>query len=170
MELPLWAFWVAVALLIVGLAGVVLPAVPGVGFMWIVVTAYALIEDFGSVTPLWFAVLTLLGVVGTTTEWWMGHLGARAGGASWRSTLAGLVGGIVGGLIGLAAGGIGALPGAMLGAVLGVLVSEYHSHKEWRIALKATLGMVVGFTLSVVVQLAIGVAMLVIFVWRAWPD
>ena len=162
-------FWLAVLLLIVGLLGVVLPAIPGVGFMWIVIAVYAAIGQFTEVTPLWFAVLTLLGIVGTTTELWMGHLGAKVGGASWRSTLAGLLGGLVGGLIGLAVGGIGAVPGAMVGAAAGVLLNEYRDRREWKAALKATLGMAVGFTLSIVVQLAIATTMFAIFVWLAWP-
>jgi uncharacterized protein YqgC (DUF456 family) len=39
-------------------------------------------------------------------------------------------------------------------------------HRKWRPALKATLGLVVGFTISTVIQLTVGGAMIAIFIWR----
>ena len=61
MILPGWAFGVAILFLIVGLLGVLLPAVPGVGFMWIVILVYAIAERFATIDPLSFAMLTVLG-------------------------------------------------------------------------------------------------------------
>jgi uncharacterized protein YqgC (DUF456 family) len=167
MALPGWAFWVAILLLLVGLLGVLLPAVPGVGFMWIIILVYAIVERFATIDPLSFAVLTLLGLAGATSDYWLGLLGAKVGGASLRSTLLSLAGGLLGTVIGFFVGGIGALAGAWIGSVLGVLLSEWIERKDWRAALRATLGLVVGFSLSTVVQLVFGVVMLGIFVWQA---
>jgi uncharacterized protein YqgC (DUF456 family) len=47
-----------------------------------------------------------------------------------------------------------------------VLVSEWIERRDWKAALRAALGLVVGFTLSTVVQLVLGVVMLGIFVWQ----
>lgn len=166
MVLPGWMFWVAILFLIVGLLGVLLPAVPGVGFMWIVILVYAIAERFAAIDPISFAVLTLLGLAGATSDYWLGLLGAKVGGASLRSTLFSLAGCLLGTVIGFFVGGIGALAGAWIGSVLGVLVSEWIERRDWKAALRAALGLVVGFTLSTVVQLVLGVVMLGIFVWQ----
>ena len=167
MVLPGWTFWVAILFLVVGLLGVLLPAVPGVGFMWIVILIYAIAERFAAIDPISFAVLTLLGLAGATSDYWLSLLGAKVGGASLRSTLLSLAGCLLGTVIGFFVGGIGALAGAWIGSVLGVLVSEWIERRDWKAALRAALGLVVGFTLSTVVQLVLGVVMLVIFVWQA---
>ena len=64
MVLPAWTFWIAITLLIVGLLGVLLPVIPGVGFMWIVILVYAIAERFATIDPISIAVLTLLGLIG----------------------------------------------------------------------------------------------------------
>jgi len=164
MVLPQWAFGAAVALMIVGLLGVLLPVVPGLGWMWIVVLVYAIAEHFRTIDPLSFGVLTILGLGGMTADIWLSQLGARVTGASLASTLFSIAGGLIGGLIGFLVGGIGALPGTLVGSILGVLLNEYRERREWRPAWKATLGLLVGFTLSSAVKLALGLAMLAIFV------
>jgi uncharacterized protein YqgC (DUF456 family) len=166
MALPVWAFWMTILFLVVGLLGVLLPAVPGVGFMWIVVLVYAIAERFAAIDPLSFAVLTVLGLAGATSDYWLALLGAKVGGASTRSTLLSIAGGLLGTVIGLFFGGIGAIPGAWIGSIAGVMVSEWIERKNWSAALRATLGLVVGFTLSTIVQLVFGVLMFAIFVWQ----
>jgi uncharacterized protein YqgC (DUF456 family) len=167
MALPTWAFGLAVIGLIVGMFGVLVPAVPGVAFMWIVILLYALGERFATVDPLSFAVLTLLALVGATSDLWMSQLGAKVGGACLASRIYGLIGGILGGLIGLFAGGIGAIPGMLVGSLVGVFWSEYRTRNDWKASLKATAGMLVGWTLSSGVQLVVGLVMLMLFVWQA---
>jgi len=166
MALSWLGFWIAVLFLIVGLLGNFIPAIPGVGFMWIVVLVYAILDHFTRVGPFWFSVLTVLGLVGATADYWLGMLGARVGGASVLSTLLSFAGGLLGAVIGLFIGGIGFIPGAWIGSILGVMVSEYIARKDWRAALRATLGLVVGFTVSNLVQFAFGLVILTIFIWR----
>jgi uncharacterized protein YqgC (DUF456 family) len=166
MILPAWAFWVAIVLMFVGLLGVLLPAIPGTGFIWIVVLIYAIAERFATIDVFSFIVLTILGLGGATADIWMSQLGAKVGGASIWSTLASLVGALLGGLIGLLFGGIGAVPGMLIGAVVGVLLNEYRERRTWKTAWRATLGLLIGFTLSTLVQLVIGIAMLAIFAWQ----
>jgi uncharacterized protein YqgC (DUF456 family) len=167
MILPMWAFWVALAAMAVGLIGVILPVVPGVGFIWVVVLVYAIAEQFATIDPLTFAVLTVLGAIGFSADLWMSHAGAKIGGASVWSLLAGLVLGAVGAIVGLAFLGIGAVPGAIVGAVLGVLLAEWYQRRDWHEALKAVGGWLVGCTLSGGVQFLIAILMILIFVWQA---
>jgi len=58
------------------------------------------------------------------------------------------------------------LPGAIIGAILGVLLTEVVRVGDWKQALKAGSGWVVGWILSTVVQLGIGLIMVAIFVWQ----
>jgi uncharacterized protein YqgC (DUF456 family) len=154
--------------MVIGLLGVLLPVVPGTGFMWIVILVYAIMERFETIDVFWFIVLTLLGLGGATADIWMSQLGAQVGGASFWSTLWSLVGSLIGGMIGLFFMAVGAVPGMLIGSVAGMLLNEYRERGTWKEAWQATLGFMVGFTLSSIVQLAVGVLMLVIFVWQAW--
>jgi hypothetical protein len=162
----MWAFWVALAAMVVGLIGVILPVVPGVGFIWIVVLVYAIAEGFATIDPITFAVLTVLGAVGLSADLWMSQAGAKIGGASVWSLLAGLVLGAIGAVVGLAFLGIGAVPGAILGTVLGVALAEWYRRRDWREAFKAAGGWLIGCTLSGGVQFLIAVLMMLIFVWQ----
>jgi len=178
MVLPMWAFWAALIAMAIGLLGVFLPLVPGVGFIWLVALAYAIAEGFATVDPITFAVLTILGAVGVTSDIWMSKLGAKLSGASFRALLAGLGLGLAGAIVGIALGLVGVLAGlpfleigaaplAIICALLGVFLVEWRTRGDWREALKACGGWLVGCAVSGVVQGAISVLMILIFVWQA---
>ncbi len=162
----MWAFWVALAAMAVGLLGVILPVVPGVGFIWLVTLVYAIAEHFAAIDPLTFSVLTLLGAIGFTADLWMSQAGAKVGGASVWSLLAGLALGTIGAIVGLVFLGIGAVPGAIVGAIAGVVLAEWYRHRDWREAFKAGGGWLVGCTLSGGVQFLVATLMILIFVWQ----
>ncbi len=167
MVLPMWAFWLALAAMAVGLIGVILPVVPGVGFVWLVVLVYAVAERFATIDLMTFAVLTVLGAIGLTADLWMSQAGAKVGGASGWSLLAGLVLGAIGAIVGAIFLGVGAVPGAIVGTIAGVVLAEWYRRKDWREAFKAGGGWLVGCTLSGGVQFLIAILMILIFVWQA---
>jgi uncharacterized protein YqgC (DUF456 family) len=146
-------------IMFVGLVGTVLPVLPGTVLILLGALFYAVLEGFHSIGWPTMLVLAVLTAAATTADIWVGGLGARAGGASGWSILAGLLGGLIG-LI------FFSLPGAVLGAVLGVLVSEIVRVRDWRQALKAGGGWAAGWLLSVLVQLGLGLAMVAIFIWQ----
>lgn len=164
--LPSWVFWVALAAMIIGLFGVILPILPDIIFIWLVALIYAIAEGFAAIDPITFAVLTLLGATGFVTEFLMGQAGAKAAGASVLSLLAGIALGAVGALVGLLFLGIGAVPGAVLGAFAGIVLAEWYRLRDWQKAFKAGGGMLLGCTLSAGVQLLIGISMILIFAWQ----
>jgi uncharacterized protein YqgC (DUF456 family) len=51
-------------------------------------------------------------------------------------------------------------------ALYWVWISEYVERKDWKAALQATMGMMLGFTVSTVVQGILGLMMLAIFCWQ----
>jgi uncharacterized protein YqgC (DUF456 family) len=146
-------------LMIVGLAGTLLPVIPGTVFIFAGATIYGLAEGFQVVGWPTLLILGVLAMVATTSDLWASSLGAKKGGASAWAVLMGLVGGAIG-LI------LFSLPGAIVGAILGVLLTEIIRHRDWRQALKAGRGWLVGWVLSTVVQLGIGLVMVAIFVWQ----
>jgi uncharacterized protein YqgC (DUF456 family) len=167
MVLPMWVFWITLAVMLIGLVGVLLPGVPGVGLIWIVVLVYALAEGFATIDPITFVVMTLLGAAGVTADVWVSQTGGKLGGASWQALLASLGLGAVGFLIGLIFGGIGAVPGGLIGALLGIVLVEYDRRKDWKDALRAGAGWMAGCLLSALVQLLISLAMILLFAWQA---
>lgn len=167
MVLPMWAFWAALAAMGIGLVGVVLPGVPGVGLIWLVALVYAIAERFATIDPLTFAALTVLGIVGVTSDIWTSQVGGKLAGASWKALLASMGLGLVGGLIGLLFWGVGAVPGAAIGALLGIVLVEYQHRRDWQEAMRAGAGWAIGCLLSMAVQLAVSVMMILLFVWQA---
>jgi uncharacterized protein YqgC (DUF456 family) len=128
---------------------------------------YALAEGFATIDPVTFGVLTVLAAVGVTADLWMTQAGAKIGGASIWSLLAGMGMGLVGALVGAIFFGVGAVPGALLGTLLGIILAEYYRNRNLDEALKVAGGYLLGCVLSGGVQFVIAVLMIVIFVWQA---
>jgi uncharacterized protein YqgC (DUF456 family) len=149
----------ALLIMLVGLIGTVLPVLPGSIVIFVAALLYALVEGFQAVGWPTLVVLGLLTVVATTADIWVSGVGARMGGASGWSVVVGLIGGFVGFIL-------FNLPGAIAGAILGVLLTEIIRLGDWKRALKAGGGWIVGWALSTVVQLGIGLVMVAVFVWQ----
>jgi uncharacterized protein len=164
---PNWPFWLALIVMLIGLAGTILPAVPGIGLIWVAALVYAIVERFGTIDPWTFAVLTLLAAVGVGSDLLLSHAGSKLAGASWRAITVGLALGAVAFVLALIFGGIGALPAAIIGTLTGIVLVEFRRQRSWREAFKAGGGWLAGCLASKVVQFIIAVLMIVIFVWQA---
>ena len=161
MEDPLSTIVLVIAFLIalVGLIGTVLPVIPGTILIFAGALLYAFVDGFQVVGWPTLVVLGVLTAVATTADLWATSVGAKIGGASGWSVVIGLLAGLVGFVV-------FNLPGAIIGAVLGVLLTEIVRVRDWKQALKAGSGWVVGWILSTVVQLGIGLVMVAILVWQ----
>ncbi len=163
---PDLAFWLALIAMVVGLAGTVLPALPGIALIWIAAAIYALAEGFATLTPLAFGVMTILAAIGLVSDFFLTQAATRASGASRKAGLAGVLGGIIGFVLGFFIGGIGAAPGGIIGALGGVVAVEYLNRKNLRDAMRAGGGWLAGCLASQLAQFLIALAMVVIFVWQ----
>ena len=161
------AFWLALIAMLVGLAGTVLPALPGIGLIWIAAAIYAFAEGFATLTPLAFGVMSVLAAIGLVSDFFLTQAATRVSGASRKAALAGAVGGVIGFVLGSLIGGIGAAPGGIIGAVVGVIAVEYLERKNIRDAVRAGGGWLAGCLASRLAQFLIALAMVVIFVWQA---
>lgn len=168
MVLPMWAFWVALTGMVIGMVGTLVPVIPGVALIWLVALVYAICERFATIDPITFTALTLLAGAGLTSDLWVSQAGARVGGTSLRSSLIGLGGGVLGGLIGAIFFGVGAVPGAIIGSLLAIFLSELQKRQDWRQALASGGSWLLGCALSGVAQFMIAILMIGIFVWQVF--
>ena len=146
-------------IVLIGLIGTVLPIIPGTILILAGALLYALLDRFQVIGWPTLVVLGVLAAVATTADLWASSVGAKIGGASGWSVVIGLLAGLVGFVV-------FSLPGAIIGAILGVLLTEIVRVGDWRQALKAGSGWVVGWILSTVVQLGIGLIMVAIIIWQ----
>jgi hypothetical protein len=139
-------------LVIAGLVGLVLPAVPGLPLIVVGITVLAWADDFARIgAPTLMAVLAL-GIVGTLMDYAAGLLGAkRAGASSW-----GLAGAVLGLLAGLPFG----LLGLILGPGLGAMALEYLRDQNLRRSAVAGAGVLVGFVLGTALKYAVAMTMI----------
>lgn len=160
-------FWIALAAMLIGLAGTVLPALPGVGLIWIAALIYAIADGFATLTPWAFGALTLLAALSLAADLLLSQVGSRAAGASWQALAAGIGLGALGFVIGVFVGGIGAAPLGIIGTLAGIFIVEYRLHRNWVGALKAGGGWLAGCIASSGLQFVLALVMIIIFVWQA---
>lgn len=160
-------FGVTVAAMLIGLFGIMLPILPGVMLIWLAALGYAVVEGFTAVDWWTFAVITLITLVTVTSDFWLPLLGSKRGGASKRAMLFGLVGGILGFVVLTPMFPIaGSLFGGILGYAVGTLLGQYHKYRDWDAALKASVGGVAGWGVSMVIQMVGGLMIVLIFIWQ----
>jgi uncharacterized protein YqgC (DUF456 family) len=146
--------------MLVGLAGAVLPFVPGPLLILAGAFIYAGATEFAVIAAGRLAVLAALAVLGYLLSHFAGALGARRyGGSRWA-----VLGAIIGAFVGIVMGPLGLLVGPAVGAVLFELVATGEMDKSVRSGLGAILGIVVG----AIAHLGIAVMMIALFLWWLW--
>lgn len=161
------AFGVAIAFMLIGLIGILVPILPGILLIWLTALAYAIVDGFQAIDWITFILLTIIAIITGTADLWLSLLGAKTGGAAKRAMFLGVIGGVLGFfLLGAVLPVVGNLFGGIIGYAIGVLLGQYQKFEDWNVALKASIGGVVGWGIATVVQLAGGVLMIVIFIWQ----
>ena len=148
--------WVlAAALVIVGIAGLALPALPGAPLLFcgLVVAAWA--EDFAYMGTGGIIVLAILAILTYPVDIMAGALGAKKFGASKQAMIGAAIGALVGIFFGIA--------GILLGPFIGALIGELTQQRELRKAGLSGVGATIGFLLGAVAKLAIAFAMIGLF-------
>lgn len=160
-------FGLAVAFLLVGIIGVIVPILPGILLIWLTVLAYAIVEGFEAIDWITFAFITLIALIAGTADIWMTLFGAKTGGASFVSMVYGFIGAIIGFFVlGAIAPLVGGLFGGILGYSAGVLLGQYQKQRDWNLAIKASLGGLAGWGVATVIQLGGALMIMAIFIWQ----
>jgi hypothetical protein len=145
--------------LLVGLFGLILPIFPGIFVMWLAALGYGVVHGFSTLGIIIFIVITALMIAGVTVDNVMMGVGARQGGASWKTIAVAMVAGVIVTFIIPPFGGIIAAP-------LAILLLEYYRLRDWKLAWLALRGMTVGWGLSFLVRFVIGLLMMAF--WWVW--
>lgn len=145
-----------VVLVAAGLAGTVLPLLPGTPLVLAGLVLIAWAEHFTYVGTMWIVVLTVMTVLTFVVDYLAGMLGAGRVGA----TRLGLLGATVGTFVGLLFFPLGLLLGPFLGAIAGELLARSDLLQAGRVG----TGAVVGTLLGAIGNLLITLAMVVLFV------
>lgn len=148
--------WVlCVALIVLGLAGTVLPVLPGTLLVWAGIVLGAWIDDFARVSVTTVVVISVLGVVAWALDYAAGLLGAQKAGASKQA----LLGAAVGTVLGLFMGLVGVLFMPLVGAAVG----EYLARKDEARAVKVGLATWVGIMLGLLAKVVLAFIMVGVF-------
>lgn len=150
----------AIALLMaLGLAGVLVPFLPGLPIIWGAALLYGFMTGFGSLGWTAMAVITVLATIGVAASL---ALPERAGAASGASRSTRLFAGVTG-LVGFFVIPVIGFP---IGACLGVLLAQYRETADPGEAMRATVAVIKGFGAGLVAEL--GAAFAMVLVWVAW--
>lgn len=152
-----WTLLVALALVVLGVVGTVVPTVPGPVLSVVGVYLYWWGTGFADPGTLALAGFTLAGLAAVAADYLGGAVASRVGGASvWTSAAAGVAGFV----LFFVAGPVGVL----LGVAGTVFVLEYYRHREARRGLETALYTTVGMLASTAFQVVVTLSMLVGFV------
>ena len=143
------ALWwmLTVALIGIGLAGTVLPALPGTAFVLAGVVLGAWIDDFTRVGAVPVAVCAVLAALAFVLDYVAGLLGAKKAGAS-RQAVAGAA---VGTVVGLFMGLVGVLFMPLVGAAVGEYLAGRNHRRAAQVGAATWLGIIAGLLAKVVI-------------------
>ncbi|WP_066255188.1 DUF456 domain-containing protein [Hydrogenophaga flava] len=134
------------ALIVAGLAGTVLPVLPGTVLVWGGIVLGAWIDDFQRVGTATLVVITVLAALAWVLDYVAGLLGARKAGASRQA----LLGAAIGTVVGLFMGVVGVLFMPLVGAALGEYLAQKDQTRAVRVGVATWLGIMLGLLAKVV--------------------
>lgn len=139
--------WVlCVAMILAGLAGTILPMLPGTLLVWGGIVLGAWIDDFTRVSVTTVVVISLMGLLAWALDYAAGLLGAQKAGASKLA----LIGAAVGTVVGLFMGFVGVLFMPLVGAALGEFVAQKDQARAVKVGVSTWIGIMVGLIAKVV--------------------
>jgi uncharacterized protein YqgC (DUF456 family) len=159
MDTSLLLWLLGAVLVLVGLAGTVLPLLPGIPLMMVGMLIAAWADDFTRIGWVTLAILGVLMLLSFVIELAAAALGARRVGASREAVAGAAVGTLLGFFLGL--------PGLILGPFVGALAGELLARRDAARAVEVGMGAWVGFVVGAIAKLAVAFTMLGVFA-AAW--
>ena len=145
-------YGVAFLLILVGLAGTIIPALPGIPMIFAGGWLIAYMEDYQYFSWGTLIALGVLTVISIIIDWVSQTLGAQKAGA----TKLGLTGALIGTIVGIPFG----LLGIFLFPVIGAFVGEMIGHRDMRQAGKVSWATWIGMIAGIAAKLAIAFIMI----------
>ncbi|MDF2388460.1 DUF456 family protein [Nostoc ellipsosporum NOK] len=164
-------YWLLVALMVVGIIGAVVPAIPGTSLILIAIIIWGFVSSSFAAIKIPLIVTVIVLVLSVGVDFLAGYLGAKQAGASkW---------GQIGAIVGLLLGFFGLLPtlpfggplvGILFGPLLGAIIGEYIYRRQFWLAVKAGVGIVVGTLIGNLIQGVLAIAAVIVFLFTTWPQ
>jgi uncharacterized protein len=148
MSVLLWIL--AVALIVVGVAGTVLPALPGVILVFAGIVLAAWIDGFARI-PVWLVVV--FGLL-TALAWAVDYFAAAAGAKKAGASRLALVGALIGTLAGIVTGLWGLVFMPLVGAALGEYIAQRDLRRAGKVGVATWLGLLLGTAAKVAIVFA----------------
>ena len=130
----------AIILVVVGLAGTVLPALPGVPLIFGGLLLIAYLDNFSKVGVVTLVILGVLAVIAFAVDYVAAMMGAKRAGAS-RLAVIGATLGTIGGLF---LGFVGIIIGPFAGAAVGEFIARKDALQAGKVGFATWLGIVIG--------------------------
>lgn len=134
-------------LIVLGLAGIVLPALPGTILVLAGIVLGAWLDDFTRVGWVTVTLVTVLAVVAWLLDYAAGLMGAKRAGASRQA----MVGAAVGTVAGIFMGLVGVLFMPLVGAAVGQYMAEKDHNRALKVGISTWLGIMAGMVAKVVI-------------------
>ena len=146
MEMALLLWVLCAAMILAGLAGTILPMLPGTLLVWGGIVLGAWIDDFTRVSVTTVVLISLMGLLAWALDYAAGLLGAQKAGASKLALLGAAVGTVVGLFMGL----VGVLFMPLVGAALGEFLAQKDRARAVKVGVSTWIGIMVGLVAKVV--------------------
>ena len=146
MEIALYEL--AALLIVGGLVGNILPALPGIPMIFGVIWLTAALDDYRHLGLWWLVIIGALGTVGVLLDFVAASLGAKRVGASRLAVTGAGLGTVVGMFFGLP----GLIIGPFAGALLGELASGNSVLRSAHVGVATWLGLLFGTFVKLVIS------------------
>ena len=151
----------AIALIAVGVAGTILPAIPGVTLVFLGMLLGAWIDDFTRI-PVWLVVIfALLTAIAWAVDYFAAVAGAKRAGASKLA----IAGAMIGTVAGIFTGFVGLLFMPLVGAAVGEFIAQRDLRRAGTVGIATWLGLLVGTAIKVAIVFAMIGAFVVGLLW-----
>jgi uncharacterized protein YqgC (DUF456 family) len=157
-----WQIIVAVLLVVIGIAGTVLPMLPGVPLVFAGLLLAAWHGGFDQVGILTMVIIGAIAGMAWAVDFFASVVTAKKAGASKYA----LWGAGIGALVGIAGGIVGLIIGPAIGAIIGELITHKNTSKE--ATTKATavgIAAGLGFVLALAIKIVLVLTMLAVFAY-----
>ncbi len=148
MTVFLWIL--VVVLMLAGIAGAILPAIPGVTLVFGGVVLAAWIDDFTRI-PVWLVVLCA-GM--TIVAWVIDYVAAASGAKAMGASRLAIVGALIGTLVGIFTGLWGLLFMPLAGAAIGEFIARRNVIHAGKVGMATWIGLVVGTAAKLAIAFA----------------
>lgn len=157
-----WQIIVAILLIVVGIAGTVLPMLPGVPLVFAGLLLAAWHGGFDQVSILTMVIIGVIAAMAWGVDFFASVFTAKKAGASKYA----LWGAGIGAIVGMAGGIVGLIIGPAIGAIIGELITHKNTSKD-ATTKATTVGIAagLGFVLALAIKIGLVLTMLAVFAY-----